>query len=249
VTDPLAPLFAADPAGPSLEMRFRQGTIVSFNQLTWQNTVSVGGTVMTDLPLYGVGETALLVPGAVVGIVVVGDATKSMYITGRIVKPNTADAFTVMGLLNSQIYTDYVTSAAGDVCSSTTYVDLANIGPRVTVPVGNAGRILVIASAQIQWATGFAATSIGDGRFDVEFAGANTRTPTEASDPLVGVASISTFTAAGTNANVGLFSVTTQALFTGLNSGDTVITMKYRKSATATIDTNFFRRTLTVFKL
>lgn len=249
MTDPIAPLFGDDPAGPSLDMRFRQGVIVTFNQTTWDNTVNVGGTVMANLPLYGVGETALLVPGAVVGITVVGDASKSMYITGRIVKPNTDDAFGAMALLNSQIYTDFVSAPSGDTCSSNVYGDLATVGPRVMVPVGRSGRLLVMATAQIQWGTGFVASSFGDGRFDVEFTGANTRTPNETVDPLVGLIEVDVSTSAGTNSISVVASVTTQAVFRGLNAGDTIITMKYRRLASDTADPQFFRRTLTVFKL
>lgn len=247
--DDLAALFGPAPARPSQEVRFRQGTIVTFDPTTWENTVDVGGAVMANLPLLGVGEASLLVPGASVGILVAGDRSQTMFLLGRNVDPNTDDQRSASALLNSQIYTDFVTSPSGDVCTSATYVDLANVGPQVTVPVGASGRILVIATAQVQWATGFAAASLGDGRFDVAFAGANIRSPNETSDPLVGLATIQTNTSAGTNANVGQFSVTTQAVFSGLNVGATLITMKYRRAATVTIDTTFFRRTLTVFKL
>lgn len=245
----LSSLFADEPEGPSHEVRYRQGQIVTFNQTTLQNTVMVGSTLLTDLPLLGVGEATLLVPGAVVGIHVVGDAVKQMYIAGRVVTPNTTDAANATALLNSQIYTNFVTSPSGDVCSSATYGDLANVGPQVNVPVGSSGRVLVIATAQIQWATGTGATVLGDGRFDVAFAGANVRTPNETVDPLVGVSTIQTFVNTGTNANIGVFSITTQAVFEGLNPGSTVITMKYRRSSSATVDPTFFRRTLTVFKL
>jgi hypothetical protein len=247
VSDDLVTLFTADPAAPSQDVRFRQGEIVTFNPVTLANTVLVGGTVLANLPLLGVGEATLLVPGAVVGILVVGDAAKTYFITGRIVTPGTADATNAVSLLNSQIYTDHIST--GETCSSSTYGDLATVGPRVTVPVGPSGRILIIATAQIQWATAALATTNGDGRFDVEFTGANNRTPNEVVDPLVGVLQLTMITSAGTNAEASVASLTTQAVFSGLNPGDTVITMKYRRAAAATQNTDFFRRTLTVFKL
>jgi hypothetical protein len=247
VNDDLAPLFAEPAEQPSQDWRFRQGVIVTFNQITLQNTVLVGGTVMTDLPLLGVGEATLLVPGAVVGIASVGDATKTMFIAGRVVTPNTADSASAVSLLNSQIFTDFVVT--GENCSSTSYGDLATVGPRVVVPVGPSGRILIIATAQIQWISATAVQTIGDGRFDVEFAGANTRSPNEVVDPLVGLTQLNVTTNAGTNSSLAIQSTTTQGVFGGLTPGNTTITMKYRKGATSTSNIDFFRRTLTVFKL
>src|SRR6185295_18946140 len=247
MNDDLAPLFAEPPEQPSQDWRFRQGVIVAFNQITLQNTVLVGGTRMTDLPLLGVGEATLLVPGAVVGIPSVGDSTKTMFIAGLVVTQNTADAASATALLNSQIYTDFVVT--GETCSSATYGDLATVGPRVTVPVGASGRILVVATAQIQWTGATLPNTQGDGRFDVEFTGANTRTHDEAVDPLVGILDLVVATTAGNNGTFMAVSTTTQAVFGSLNPGNTTITMKYRRSAAASQDTQFFRRVLTVFKL
>ena len=247
MNDDLADLFVAAPDPPSQDVRFRQGVIVTFDQVTLENTVLVGGTVLANLPLLGVGEATLLVPGAVVGIMSVGATAKTMFIIGRAVVPNTADAADAIGLLNSQIYTDFIIT--GENCTSTTYTDLATVGPRVIVPIGASGRILIIATAQIQWVSSTGATTIGDGRFDVEFTGANSRTPTEAVDPLVGLNSLTVTVSAGTNTSVLIASTTSQAVFDGLNPGDTTITMKYRKSVAATSNPDFFRRTLTVFKL
>jgi len=247
LNDDLADLFAAAPEPPSQDVRFRQGVIVTFDQVTLENTVLVGGTVLANLPLKGVGEMTLLVPGAVVGIMSVGGPAKTMYIDGRIVIPNTADATDAVSLLNSQIYTDFI--LAGEATGSATYTDLATVGPRVTVPVGPSGRILIIATAQIQWIAATAATTTHGGRFDVEFAGANTRSPSEAVDPLVGSNTLTLSTSAGTNTPVLVTSTTTQAVFGGLTPGDTTITMKYRTLAGASANVDFHRRTLTVFKL
>ena len=247
MNDDLASLFAAAPEGPSHDIRFRQGTIVAFDQNTLENTVLVGGTTLADLSLLGVGEVTLLVPGAVVGILSVGDAVKQYVIVGRIVKPNTADATSAVSLLNSQIYTDFIIT--GEPTNSTTYTDLATIGPRVTVPVGPSGRILIVATAQIQYVTNIEPSSSGAGLFDVEFTGANTRSPNEVVDPLVGVYALEVGTSAGNNTETAIASVTTQAVFSGLNPGDTTVTMKYRRGNSADVDPDFHRRTLTVIKL
>lgn len=82
----LADLFGPEPAGPTQPVAFRQGRIVSINSVTLANTVLVGGTVMTNLPLLG-GEASLLTAGTVVGVAVVGTEAKTYYIIGKIVKP------------------------------------------------------------------------------------------------------------------------------------------------------------------
>ena len=245
-----ASLFGGDPAGPSQNVKFRQGVIVAFDQNTLDNQVLVGNAILNDLPILGVGEATLLVQGAVVGILVVGDEdrAKTMFILGRSVIPNTADATNAITLLNSQIFSNFV-YPSGESTGSSTYTDLATIGPLVTVPVGPSGRILVIASAQIQCGPPAAVTTIGDGRFDVEFSGVNTRATNEVTDPLVGIQSLTLTVSAGTNTQVLAMSVTTQAVFSGLNPGATTIKMVYRKAAAGTVNPDFHRRTLTVFKL
>lgn len=90
--DDLAPLFGEPPEPPSQDVRFRQGLIITFNKDTLENTVDVGGTIFTNLKVLSSGEVRLLVAGAVVEIVVVGSSTKTMYITGRILKPGTPEA-------------------------------------------------------------------------------------------------------------------------------------------------------------
>lgn len=247
MNDDLVSLFSGPPEQPSQDVRFRQGVIVTFDQVTLENTVLVGGTTLVDLPLLGVGEATLLVPGAVVGIMSVGASAKTMFITGRIVKPNTDDAEDAVSLLNSQIFTQHIST--GESTSGTSYTDLATVGPQVTVPVGPTGRILLIATAQVQWSVAAAASTTGGGLFNVEFAGANTRSPVDVNDPLVGIPSLQIVTSAGNNSGFGIFSITTQAVFDALNPGNTIVTLKYRKSAAATGDPQFSRRTLTVFKL
>lgn len=92
MNDDIAALFGDPPEQPSQDVRFRQGLIVTFNKDTLENTVNVGGTVLTNLTVLSSGEVRLLVAGAVVEIVVVGSSTKTMYITGRILKPGTPEA-------------------------------------------------------------------------------------------------------------------------------------------------------------
>jgi hypothetical protein len=148
------------------------------------------------------------------------------------------------------VYTSFVTSASGDTCSSTTYGDLANFGPSVTVPVRSTGRILIIASAQAQSLAGAGGSTIlHDARFDVAFSGANTRNPNEAADPLVGIDSRILNTSTGTVSQVPKMVITAQATFEGLTAGLTTITMKYARASGVQDDPEFFRRNLTVITL
>jgi hypothetical protein len=149
------------------------------------------------------------------------------------------------------VYTQTVpaTPGTGETCSSTTYADLATIGPRVIVPVRSSGRILIIATAQIQYVTAQAVAPSNNGRFDVEFAGANTRNPNEVVDPLVGFLNSNYVVSTGTIALANAATITAQSTFENLNPGSTTITMKYRNSVAATNTSDFFRRTLTVISL
>jgi hypothetical protein len=86
MADDLSVLFLPPPDGQSLEMRYRKGIVLEFDQVTRHNTISIGGAEMEDLPV-GLDDVSLLVPGAAVWIVVVGDAAKTMLIAGTITVP------------------------------------------------------------------------------------------------------------------------------------------------------------------
>ena len=92
MNDDLAPLFGDAPELPSQDVRYRQGVVVTFDQDTLENTVNVGGTVLTNLTVLSSGDPRLLVAGAVVGVLAVGTTTKTMFITGRILIPDTPEA-------------------------------------------------------------------------------------------------------------------------------------------------------------
>jgi hypothetical protein len=148
------------------------------------------------------------------------------------------------------IYSDFI--GTGETCSSTTYADLATVGPQVNVAVGSSGRILVIATAQIQWITSDFAAPVGDGRFDVAFSGANTRSPNEAVDPVVGILRLVSGNTGGTpNSSIAArASLTAQATFANLTPGLTTITMKYRiETDDNASPVQIFRRGLTVIRL
>jgi hypothetical protein len=92
--DDIAPLLAVR---ADAQLGFRQGTIVTFDPVTLEHTVDVGGKIFANLQILGVAEAASLRPGSVVGIQTVGN---SWYIIGRMVQPGTdgaTDAITLLG--------------------------------------------------------------------------------------------------------------------------------------------------------
>jgi hypothetical protein len=243
----LWPVFEPRPAGPALPVTYRQGLIVSFNPITLENTVTVGGAIMDNLPLLGVGESTLLVPGAVVGIMVIGDGIKTMYITGRIVTPNTADAFDAVALLNSNVVAATV-SVQETYTDAVNFGDLATLGPTVNVNVRQTGRLLLICTSQIQWPAPAGAASVGVGGWvSVEFSGANTITPLTASATLLPAFNITIAVAAGVTHTCQV-TATQQAVFEGLTPGETQIRMKYRNQVAGN-NVDYGRRTLTVIVL
>lgn len=81
ITDNLAPLFT--PAAPGV--RFRQGTILTWNSQTGQNTIDVAGGTLTDVPVLNTSEAIALKAGHIVGLLVMGSVA---FILGRVTPPN-----------------------------------------------------------------------------------------------------------------------------------------------------------------
>lgn len=69
-------------AGPGTG--FRQGQILTWDPDTGHNTVSVGGSLLTDVPVLNTSEAIALKPGHVVGLLTFGG---SWFILGRITPP------------------------------------------------------------------------------------------------------------------------------------------------------------------
>lgn len=173
--DDLAPFLrpAAEP-GPSQNVRYRQGTIVSFDPVTLANTVDVGGTQFTNLPLLGVSDARTLVPDAKVGLLVIESTlgTTSYAINGRFVTPNTPAAAAAVSLLSATTRT--ATVPTSESTSSSSYTDLTTPGPILSgVTVGPSGRCLVTVGAEIQAsASSGSVVQTGAGFMSYEVAGA-----------------------------------------------------------------------------
>lgn len=165
-SDELADLFTAQPSAPSQPVGYRSGVIMEWNPVTLQNKVMVGGTLMTDLPVLGVAEAASYTVGATVGIETVGS---SWAIKGRFVIPNTEDATDAITQLGQKAFTATVLTQQST--SSTSFTDLATVGPTVSnVLIPASGKARVTISAQ------FAATSVAltAGSVGVAVSGATT---------------------------------------------------------------------------
>lgn len=234
-TDDLAPLMVAPKAdGPSQAVSFRQGTITAFNQITLENTVVMGGTVLTDLPLLGVGESTLLTPGSVVGLLVVGSgATKTVAILGRLVTPDTDDAANAVSLESSRTYVATVHNA--DFTTRATFGDIANVGPSVDVVIGPSGRALVTLAAKVSYG---AINGTAGGTMGYAVSGAST----VAADDTQAL----TFLLQDTNGQTTVINAACRVLpIEGLTPGVNTFTAKYLAND-ATNGVTFSWRTITV---
>jgi len=143
--DDLTPLFTAAPAGAATPMLYRQGVIRSWNPITLENTVKVGRTVLSNLPVLGVAEAASLAEGATVGIMSVGS---TWAIIGRFVIPGTADATDAITQLGSRTRTARIDT--NETLTTAAWSDLATVGPLVSgVLVPASGIALVTVTATI----------------------------------------------------------------------------------------------------
>lgn len=80
ITDNLAPLF--DPGQPGV--RFRQGTILTWDSNTGSNTIDLAGGTLTNVPIINTGEAIALKAGHIVGMLGQGS---TWFIIGRITPP------------------------------------------------------------------------------------------------------------------------------------------------------------------
>lgn len=106
---------------------------------------------------------------------------------------------------------DHGTVATGEASSSATYTDLSTSGPAATVTVGPSGVVLVGWNSQVSGANGFVSVALS---------GANTLAGSDVS------------------ALAGAVTAGYTYPFTGLTSGSTVFTMKYRSSSGSITFTN-----------
>lgn len=235
-SDDLVPILTKKPA-PGVG--YRQGVIVSYDQNTAENVVLVDGSLVENIPILNTSEAALLAADDVVGIMTVGG---TWAILGRFTYPGSPEAVSSLSSLRTQ--SEDVAASESSVTSS--YLDLATVGPEVTINVGPSGRLLVTCSAEFEAivpkgsvvnncgaAMGYAAT------------GANTFSAVDAYATIaeIGYDSTPTFTS-----DLRLRTAMSRTtLRTGLTPGATTLTAKYRRYTAGTA--TFTARNLTVMAL
>lgn len=84
ITDDLSTLF--EPAAPGV--RFRQGTVLTWDSDTGENAIDLAGATLTDVPVLNTSEATALKEGHVVGLLGQGSA---WFIIGRVTPPNSSD--------------------------------------------------------------------------------------------------------------------------------------------------------------
>lgn len=114
ISDNLAPLFGGGQPG----VRFRQGTVLTWNADTGANTIDLAGGTLTNVPILNTGEAIALKAGHVVGLLGQGSA---WFIVGRITMPGDP------GFASASVAFD------GDFASSTSFGISATRLPKATV--------------------------------------------------------------------------------------------------------------------
>ncbi|WP_188193450.1 hypothetical protein [Nonomuraea sp. SYSU D8015] len=92
-SDDLTPLLFPPAQG---DFGFHQGKVLTWNQKTGQNTISMAGATLVDVPIMNGTEVPLLQPGHVVGML---RWKSSYFVLGRIIVPNAPDIGALPGAL------------------------------------------------------------------------------------------------------------------------------------------------------
>lgn len=206
--------------GQAQPMLYRQGIILDWNPLTLENRVRVDGPdgpIFENLPVLGTAEAATYGPGAIVGIATVG---QSWAIVGRFVTPGTPEAATALDFLGFFARSASVIDL--DPVTSTSYGDLAHVGPAVTVHIGPSGKALVILTAEQ-----FCNQPAGAIYMSFEVTGANSLSPDDGKTLKLGLS--------GTNTNIDSEHRASSIVYLDASvldtPGETTFTAKYRRSS------------------
>lgn len=244
----LADLYKPAPPGPAQNMMYRQGKILTWDPYTAANTVDIGGTVFTDLTVLNTSEALILAPGDSVAVLSIGteeggkSGGKTYAILGRLTIPNTPAAATALSIVRT--FSDQIDTR--ESTSSGAYVDLASVGPIVTVDIAPSGRCLVTVGALIEvTAAAGLGISTGSGFMGFTLAGANTLIAVPARSA---VAEVRYDATPASTLEIGIsVGASRLVLLEGLNQGSTTFTAKY---ATAATTASFFSgRNITVIPL
>lgn len=142
ITDNLAPLFA----GGGDAVRFRQGTILTWDPETGDNTVDLAGGTLTDVPILNTSEAIALKAGHVVGMIGQGS---TWAILGRFTPPGDPN------FAGASVAFDGVHNSATNFSVTTTHLD--KVTGSIDVPAW-ADEALVTMTSQISLANTSAST-------------------------------------------------------------------------------------------
>jgi hypothetical protein len=220
-THDLTPLFAAPPAGG---VGYRQGIVRAWNPATAENTVDVDGALVDNLSILNTNNDALqLAAGDVVGILTTGAAASSWAILGRLTIPGTPAAESLLSQVSSGIDAAVITTQ--QTTTSTTYTDLATVGPSATVTIRPTGKALVVVSSQMA----FAEVSTQETGAAVSFVASGANSIGTSSQRSVN----SWLSVGGPPASIGRTDQYGATFYlSGLNTGETTFTLKYKTQMT-----------------
>src|SRR5574343_510386 len=233
-------LAAALPGSPDGGLSMRTGTVTAISA----GVISVdigGGTLLAasylDSYFPALGDVVQLIGASGAWLIIGRCGTTPGQLSIR--DADTGLSQVEMGLLDDGTYglaaingpgqlVDLAALATVQATTSTTYTDLATVGPARTAPVGTTGKALVMLSSTIISAVGGNTAAMS-----VAISGASTVAASDAYC-LLAQASGGSYT----------FSLSRAVLFTGLTAGSNTFTAKYRvSSGTAT----FLSRDIAVF--
>lgn len=236
-SDDLAPLFAT---APQAGVGYRQGIIRSWDPTNAVNTVEVDGVVVDNLAILNSKNEALAFDvGDVVCVLTTGTSASSWLILGRLTIPGTPAAESLLSQVSSGIAAAVITTQ--QTTTSTTYGDLATVGPSATVTIRPTGKALVIVSCQMAFAE--ASTQETGAAVSFVASGANT-IGTSSQRSLNNWLSVG-----GPPSSIGLTDQVGATFYlSGLNPGDTTFTLKY-KSQVSGKTAYFADRVLAVWPL
>lgn len=236
MSDDLAGALPDPSRQPMQPMGYRQGTILSWDPVTLENTVEAGGAVLPNLPVQGISDAVTYQPGTTVSLMVV---ESTWAIVGTFVRPGTAAAAQAVSMLSAR--TKAQTINVQESTTSFAWTDLATPGPAVTITIGPSGRALMWLSAKGGWS--LVVADVYQGAFmTAQLSGANTL----AAD-LQWAAFIETQHGSTTFATVST-TIGSAYTFEGLTPGETTFTVKYSVGASGR-SVDFNRRTLVVIAL
>lgn len=196
------------PTGPE-DSAWHTGVIQTWDESTQLNSVLVNGVILPNLRSVQSGIGVLYQPGDVVMIV---RKQTQYFILGKVSAPGSA----AQNQIQSASIGTYETTG------STTFADLATVGPTVTVNIGSSRRCLVLHGAEISCAGNPAGAYIG-GAIGFQVSGASSISA--AFGARVTQYSLSASTGAGFQTQTTKASLVTAA--DGLNSGTNTFTCKY----------------------